>query len=420
MTHLKGDNMRNILITAFIMVTVLTGTASAADNLKDMLSQGTVRGEIKTLDFTRDFDKSTNTRHDNAIGGLLYYKTAPLKGISFGVAFGTAKDINSDDDDTVYGILKKDTDGSHASFSRMQEYYIQGEYFNTVAKYGAQEIRTPFMEPHDLRMLPRTYKGLSVINNSVTDLTLSAYYITDSMGWSDEDFVSVSKAVGAEPGGAASIDDDKAMVILGASYNVPVEAVKTNVQAWYYTMADVYNQTFFKATFSKDFDGFTLYAKPSVLWQKSQGDDLNGDLDTHQYGISGGVKTHGFDVTAFYAKTGDDGIVAPWGDEKAIIQQVLAAGRAEEKAKALRVSYDFGKLGVKGLSAYVFYTDYDVPASTGSDMSEMDYSVQYAFSGSLDGLGLRARYADIKIDDGEGYNDIRYYVTYKFAFGGKK
>lgn len=412
--------MRNILITAFITAAVLTGTASAADNVKEMFSQGTVKGEIRLLDFTRDFEKSTNTRSDTAVGGLFYYKTAPLKGISFGAAFGTVNDINSDDDDTVYGILQKDADGNHTSFSRMQEYYIQGEWFKTVIKYGAQEIRTPFMEVHDLRMLPRTYKGLSVVNNSVDRLTLSAYYITDSMGWSDEEFISLSEAVAAEPGGASAIEDDKAMAIFGASYDVPADFVKTNVQSWYYNMADVYSQTFFKAAFSKDFDGFSLYAKPSVLWQKSVGDELNGDLDTHQYGISGGGKTYGFDITAFYAKTGDDGIVAPWGDEKAIIQQVLAAGRAEETATAVRVSYDFGKLGVKGLSAYVFYSDYDVPASTGKDMTETDYSIQYAFSGSLDGLGLRARYADISIDDGEGYKDIRYYVTYKFAFGGKK
>jgi len=408
------------IITALIPAMLLTFTAFAADNVKDMFTQGSVKGDIRFLDFTRDFEGDTSTRGDMAVGGLLYYKTAPLKGISFGTAFGTVNDVYSNDHHDVYGTLQKDEKGDHKSFNRMQEYFVQGEYFDTVFKYGAQEIRTPFMEVHDLRMLPRTYKGLSVVNNSVDNLTLSAYYITDSMGWNDDHFISLSQAVANEPGGASKIDDDKAMIILGASYNVPVEAVKTNVQGWYYTMDDVFNQTFFKVALSKDFDGFTLYAKPSVLWQKSQGDELNGDLDTNQYGISGGIKTYGFDVTAFYAKTGDDGIVAPWGDEKVIIQQILASGRAEEKAKALKVAYDFGKLGAKGLSAYVFYTDYDVPSSTGKDMSEMDYSVQYAFSGLLDGFGVRARYADIKIDGGEDYNDTRYYVTYKFAFGGHK
>lgn len=395
-------------------------SAFAADNIKDMFTQGYGSGEIRTLDFTRDFAGSTNTRSDMAIGGMLYYHTAPLHGLSFGVAFATANDINSNDDDNVYGILQKDSQGNHESFSRMQEYYVQGNWYNTVIKYGAQEIRTPFMEVHDLRMIPRTYKGASVVNNSIDNLTLSAYYITDSMGWSDDEFISLSQAVANEPGGASTIRDEKAMTILGASYDVPVDAVKTNVQAWYYTLEDIYNESYLKASASKKFGDVTVHVKPSVLYQTSQGENLNGDFNAYQYGVNAGVGMYGFDLTGFYAKTGNGDLLQPWGDDKVIIQQVLASGRADEKATAAKLSYDFGALGVKGLSAYAFYADYNVPSdSTARDVAETDFSVQYAFHGALDGLGLRARYAMINYDGGEDYKDIRYYATYKFAFGSK-
>jgi len=406
-----------IILSVMICASV---TVLAADNIKDMFADGSLRGEIRILSFERDFDKTTPDRKDTAAGGLLYYRTAPFKGISFGAAFATVNGVFNDDSDAVYSILAKDEDGNHKNVTRLQEYFIQGEWFDTVIKYGAQEVRTPMLETHDLRMLPRTYKGFSIVNNSFENLTLSAYYLTDAMGWTDDEFISLSKSVADEPGGANIIDEDKDMMIFGASYNIPVESVKANVQAWYYSMDDIYNEIFLKARLSKKLGETTVYFSPSYFTQKSQGDELNGEADTDQYGFNTGFMFKGFNVTGFYAKTGDDGLVLPWGDEKVIIQQILASGRADEKAYAAKIAYDFSQLGLKGLSAYVYHAEYDVPSSTGKDQAETDYSIQYAFSGALDGLSLRARYANINVKEGgEDYEDTRFYAVYKFALGKK-
>ncbi len=408
------------LITLSVMICASV-TAFAADNIKDMFADGSLSGEVRLLSFERDFDKNTPDRKDTAVGGLLYYRTAPFKGISFGAAFATVNGVFNDDKDAVYSILARDEEGNHKNVTRLQEYFIQGEWFDTVIKYGAQEVRTPMLETHDLRMLPRTYKGLSIVNNSFENLTLSAYYLTDAMGWTDDEFISLSKSVADEPGGASVIDESKDMMIFGASYNIPVEVLKANVQAWYYTMDDIYNEIFLKARLSKKLGETTVYFNPSYFTQKSQGDELNGEADTDQYGFNTGFMFKGLNVTGFYAKTGDDGLVLPWGDEKVIIQQILASGRADEKAYAAKIAYDFSQIGLKGLSAYVFHAEYDVPTSTGKDQAETDYSIQYAFSGALDGLSLRARYADINVKQGgEDYNDTRFYAIYKFAMGKKK
>lgn len=410
-------------LKALIILSVMicaSATVFAADNIKDMFADGSLRGEIRILSFERDFDKTTPDRKDTAAGGLLYYRTAPFKGISFGAAFATVNGIFNDDNDAVYSILAKDEDGNHKNVTRLQEYFIQGEWFDTVIKYGAQEVRTPMLETHDLRMLPRTYKGFSIVNNSFENLTLSAYYLTDAMGWTDDEFIPLSKSVADEPGGASVIDEDKDMMIFGASYNIPVEAVKANVQAWYYSMDDIYNEIFLKARLSKKLGETTVYFSPSYFTQKSQGDELNGEADTDQYGFNTGFIFRGLNVTGFYAKTGDDGLVLPWGDEKVIIQQILASGRADEKAYAAKIAYDFSQIGLKGLSAYVYHAEYDVPTSTGKDQAETDYSIQYAFSGALDGLSLRARYANINVKEGgEDYEDTRFYAVYKFALGKK-
>jgi len=413
--------MKRIFTLATAMVFIVTLTASAADSLKEMFSEGAISGEIKMLNFTRDFDDS-NTRNDSAIGGLFYYKTASLAGISFGLAFGTANDMYSDDDDDVYSVLPRDEEGNHDSVTRMQEYYIQGEWFNTVVKYGAQQINTPFMNIQPNRLLPRTYRGLSLVNTTFSGLKLSGYYITDSMGWTDDDFISLSDAVAETPGGASEIDEDKGMFIAGAGYDLPIQAIKTNIQGWYYLMPDVFTNSYLQLDLSKTFDDYTLFFQPSLLVQKSVGDELNGELDTTQTGFHAGVKAYGLSLTGYYATIGEDSLLAPWGDGKVIKQQIYASGRADEDAMALKVEYDFGKIGAKGLSAYVLYGYYDTPESgstASNDVTEIDYNISYNFSGTLKGLGLRARYATVDLDGGDDFNDIRFYVTYKFKLAGK-
>lgn len=412
--------MKRIFLVVFVLTFLLTTSVFAADNFKEMFTQGSVRGDIKVLDFTRDFE-TANTRKDVAIGGLLYYKTAPLYGVSFGMAFGTSNDLASDDDDSVYSLLGADENGNHVSFTRKQEYYVQGEWFNTKIKYGAQEINTPYLNTDNVRMMPRTYKGLSVTNKSLDSLALSAYYITGSMGWNDDEFVSLSDAVAKNPGGASYIKDDKNLIILGAAYTIPVQAMKADVQGWYYTMEDVFNLSYLKASFSMDAGSANLYFIPSILYQKSQGDELNGEFSTSQMGFRAGVKIAGFDIMGAYAKTGDDGMLTPWGFDKIVAQQYMTSStRGDENAWGAKITYDFANIGLKGLSTYVFYAYYDVDETdTVRDVAETDFNIQYAFSGALKGLGLRFRYADINVDGGESLTDTRMFVTYSFEFAGK-
>ena len=389
--------MKAKLLLVVLLTFGLSTSAMAADNLKEMFAQASVNGIIKVLSYTRDFDGATQDNKDIAIGGTLYYKTDSFKGISFGTAFATTNIIGEKDEGFYYGISAP----VHESVTRLQEYYLQGDWYDTQIKVGAQELNTPFLCKHDIRMIPRSYRGLSVVNKSVENLTLSGYYLTDNLGWVDKKFVSFTKDV----------------YIVGASYKLPFEAVNSKVQAWYFTMPDTFNQTYFKADFSKKLNDFVLHASPTVFTQNSQGDELDGELDTYQYGGNLGVSAYGFDLTGFYSKTGNDSIRDDWGYGKIIIQQVrnsgddLAGDRGHEKAYAGLLSYDFSCVGVKGLNAYVFYAYYDAPADT---IDETDFSIQYNFCGALDGFGLRARYAIVNADNHTDFTDTRYYVTYRF------
>jgi len=387
-----------------LLVFCLAMPAMAADTVKEMFTEGSFNGQIKLLSFTRDYYEGTTDQQSYALGGSFYYRTAPLKGISFGAAFSTTNNIDSPDDKNTYaGLLA----AGQESVARMQEYYVQGDWMNTQIKIGAQEVNTPFLCKHDVRMMPRTFRGVSLVNTSFEGLKISAYYLRDAMDWDDENFSPISDSINSKI-------SSKPVYMLGLNYKLPVKALNASVQGWGFSMPDVFNQTYFSAAFSKKIDNVVLHASPTFFTQDSQGDDLAGDLDTYQYGMNLGVSAYGFDLTGFYSKTGDDGIVDPWGYGKIIIQQVYNSGIfADQDAWAARLSYDFAQAGIKGLGAYVFYADYDSPGTT-FDMEETDLSIQYAFSGALEGFSVRARHAIIDKESGEDFTDSRFYLMFNF------
>ncbi len=399
--------MRMLLKVMVVLAALaaFAATATAADNLKEMFSQGVVKGKISLLSYTRDFKNGTTDNRDTVLGGTLYYKTDSFKGISLGTAFGTTNDaVNEDDYNTYYGL----TVPQHDNVTRLQEYYIQGDYCDTTVKVGAQEVHTPFLHIHPVRMINRTFRGVSLVNKSFRNLSLMGYYLTDEMDWVDEDF---------QP-----FNDD--VYIAGVKYALPGDAVKSSVQAWYFTMADNLYQAWFNATFSRKVNDIEFHASPTYFFQQSHGDEQAGAIDTYQYGLNAGVRAYGFDLTAFYAKTGDQSIYDPWGYGKILIQQIVNSGdsfngdREDEDAYAVKLAYDFGAVGAKGLSAYVFHGIYD--AATGT-VNETDYNLQYAFS---DALSVRLRLAQVNTDSSstgwQDLNDYRLYVTYRFGVGGKK
>ncbi|MCD8554399.1 OprD family outer membrane porin [Seleniivibrio sp.] len=410
--------MKTRFFFSALLTCLITVSANAATNIGEMFSQGSGSAEIRTMFFERDYDGSKQDLGEQAIGGIFHYKTAPLYGISLGVGFYTSNNINSDDDKGGYDLLQNSSSESHKSLTKLGEYFIQGEWADTKIKYGAQEVDTPFVNGFDTRMLPKTYKGLSVVNNTVPNLEASLYYLTDTLDRTDTEFTDIASSFNNNM-------DDNPLYAAGLMYTWnAAEGVKVVPQAWYYTIEDGFGFTYSAVELSSKFSKVSLSLKPSYLIQKAIGDKDGGDLDTHQYGAVGTAKYGDASLSLYYAKTGDDALSTPWGHSKILVQQVLSSQRAEETAYGVKLGYDFSKLGAKGLKFAIFYADYDTPDSgdnAGYDAKELDYDLTYKLPfKALKGLALRFRYADINTDGTHksvDYTDKRVYATYSFEFG---
>jgi len=404
-----GMLMRKIVMVG-VLVLFVCPLAFAAKDLPSAFTEGKASGTIKVLSFSRDFDTGTDWS-SLAIGGILNYKTAPLAGFSIGVGFKTSQagGWQSDSKNVYSGILTSSKD----SYSALSEYYLQYEGFKTKVKLGAQYLNTPWVNGWDVRMTPLAYRGIGIINKSLKSVTLQGYYLDSYMGWTSETWQSMASGL------SKNLDDDGGAFVFGADLGM-VKDLK--IRLWYYLFQDVMNNYYFQGKYKyKIGKDFACDIDFRYLKQDDSGDELAGAIDTYTAGGWVGFSAYGAKLSLGYAKVGDEDIKYPFGHSRIITQQVYASNWAKSDVYAAKLAYNFSRIGAKGLSAYVFYGNYQVPddiaAGKYDDTTETDFSLKYKFDGALKGLSAWARYAIVDKDEATGgvdFNDLRFYLEYKF------
>ena len=396
------------------------GDAYAGDNgtthssLNDILVNGDFSATVKTLYFARDYDGETPDWSTLAIGGNLNFETSPFYGLSVGIGFKTSQgDLVNSSDEVYRGLLATGDSPSDAeSYAALDEYFLRYNKWSSQLTVGGQAVNTPWLSGHDIRMTPKKYRGLSLINTSVDDVKLSGHYLVDWLDWVAEDYESISSAF------TGNADDDEGVLIGGVDWQV---SSNLNFQVWDYYFFDIMNSLYFTAFYSQAFGKYTWSADLRYLHQQDVGNQLAGEISTYMAGGNISLGVYGAYLTLYYGLIGSDSLVEYFGENKIISLQNLELDRAEEKGFAVKVGYNFENLGVNGLSMYVVYGNFDTPdrGFNGSpDAEEFDVNLQYQFGGWLKDCSLRVRYAIIEqdedLEEGRTWTDTRFYLVYSF------
>lgn len=407
------------LLWALLAVCIVWTPARAADSVSEAVMQGHFRGELRLYSFDSDFDQENKSNSkDTALGGLFYYQTDPLKNISVGVAARTGFDLGNSKSDSTYLLLPTNDENERLTYGAMQEYWIKGEWADTAIKIGAQQVNTPFLNGHDIRMMPKSYRGVSVENKSFENWVLQAMHFTDILGWTDSNFQSLSHFTDR----TGTVTEDRGVSLVGAVWK-PVKNLQ--LEAYDYQFWDMYNDMYGRIKYDHPFnDTFTGYVDLRYLAQNTVGKNLLNKEDSYMLGAGVGIKAYGADLQFVYANIGDDDIENPGGGRLMLLQQVAFSKRAEDNVYAGILQYDFGYLGLTGLTGNTSYGYYDSTESgpnASFDIKEWDFMLRYKFSDALKGWRATARYAIVDGDNSTGgadydRNDLRFQLTYKFAF----
>ena len=370
--------------------------------------QGFVEGTSATLQarnyyFSRDFSGQTRSE-EWAQGFILDVKSGYTTGpVGFGIdmlgQLGIKLDSGGGRVNT--GLLPTDSDGKAVdNYSRLGV-ALKARWSQTELKVGEQTPNLPVLTFSDIRLLPPTYQGVSVVSREVEGLTLQGGQFRSGSLLNAAGDGKMRAKLGHVPqlGGSAATDRFN---YAGADY--AFNAQRTTAGIWYAQLEDIYNQRFFSLKHSEPVGDWVLGVNIGFYDSTEDGDELLGKIDNQAAftQLSAKYAGHSF-MVGYQAIFGDDAFprvfnnISPLGNE---VPTYEFAG-ADERSWQLRYDYDFAAMGVPGLIAGVRYIkgdNVDVQATNGGGPGyegeewERDLDIGYSIQGGLlKGLNVRVR-----------------------------
>lgn len=278
------------------------------------------------------------------------------------------------------------------SFSRAGA-AIKMRFSKTELKVGELTPNLPVLTFSDIRLLPPTYQGASIVSQEIKDLTLQAGQFRSGSLLNRSGHSKMSAKLGHVPQLSATTDRFN---YVGADYDFNQE--KTAAAVWYAQLDNIYKQRFVSLKHYEPVGNWVLGANLGVYDSKEDGSKRLGKIDNTAYFSLLWAKYQGSTFYVGYqAMHGDDAFprvfnnVSPLGNE---VPTYEFAGR-EERSWQLRHDYDFAFLGAPGLVSTVRYIrGNNVKTSMGYEGREWERDLDVAYTvqtGVLKDLNIKLR-----------------------------
>jgi hypothetical protein len=372
---------------------------------------------IRTYYFYRD--KYDNSKSEAwTLGGSLSYRSGWfLDHFGMGVVLYTSQPLYAPDDRDGTLLLKPGQEGYTVVGQLYARVKLIEDNFINLYRY---QYNTPFINQNDSRMTPNTFEGYTFTGayggkDGAPGFNYGFGFIDRIKLRNADRFISMSKAAGA--------DVNRGVVTGGGR----VSYKGFTFGAINYYSSDIINIFYTEGTYKLLVtDRLGLLFSGQFTDQRSVGDDLltGSSFNTNQFGIKAETSYGGSILTLAWTKAsrGAD-LQSPWGGYPGYTSvQVQDFNRAGEGAFMVKASYDFTRLGLEGVAAYVLFvhgwgrvdpsTKNSVPNENEFD-ADLQWRPPWKF---LKGLWLRVRYANVHQYQrpSNTINDFRVIVNYDF------
>jgi len=419
-------NLKPVLLSVAVALS-LPALVQAAEG--GFIEDTTATLQARNYYFSRDYSDIVGPNQQSkaeewAQGFILNVKSGYTSGpVGFGVdavgLLGIKLDSSTDRVNT--GLLPVHGDGRAADdYSRLGA-ALKIRVSKTELKIGEQQLMLPVLYFGDIRLLPPTYQGASIVSKEIAGLTLQGGQLRSTSlrneGGDDE----LGAMVGFVPrrNAGALITTDR-FNYAGADYSFNDN--RTSVGAWYAQLEDLYNQRYVSLKHSEPVGDWVLGASLGYFDSTEDGEQLLGKLDNQAAFslLSAKYGAHTF-YLGYQAMFGDDGLprvfanVSPLGNEV----PTFTFDSADERSWQARYDYDFAAMGVPGLVAGVRYLKGDnVDTGRGFEGKEWERDLDVGYvvqSGSLKGLGVKVRNVTARSNYRTDVNENRLIFNYTWS-----
>ena len=258
----------------------------------ESLEKGNFSANLRAFYFDRSFDKD-QTGKENATaltaGGIIKYESGDYKGLKFGLAHYSSTRLGntfSRAEGSGTSILGRS--GEDLAF--LGEAYLQYDVANTMVKVGRQQLSTPLMQNHDLRILPSVYEAAIARNKDIPNTMIEVGFVDRYTGFTSKENNFLDKKTGKDGLGYLSFTNKSIPNLsLRGQY---IKALTDDAGRETYSYLDgKYNLPVGKNTYIKAQYGGNSYT--------------SGD-DSTLVGAKVGTTIGMFDVAALYDKVSDN------------------------------------------------------------------------------------------------------------------
>ena len=290
---MKKSLLLSIAVSTMIMADAPVAVpAAGTSDFAQALQEGKFTANLRAFYFDRSFDED-KTGKDNATaltaGGIIKYESGQYNGLSFGLAHYSSTRLGntfSRKEGSGTSILGRS--GEDLAF--LGEAYLQYDMGKTMFKVGRQQLSTPLMQNHDLRILPSVYEAAIIRNKDIPNTMIEVGFVDQYTGFTSKENDFLDTKTGKDGLAYISVANKS---ITGLSLRAQYIDALTNTNARQsYTYADAkYALPVGKNTYIKGQFGMNEY--------------LEGD-DSTLVGAKVGTTLGMFDVAALYDKISDN------------------------------------------------------------------------------------------------------------------
>ena len=368
----------------------------------------------------RDFREGSgqNKREEWGQGFLLDIQSGFTEGtVGFGLdALGmVGVKLDSGGDRTGTDLLPvQDDGGTPDQFGRMG---LTGKVkiSNTELRYGSHIPELPVVKASDSRLLPQVFEGGLLTSSELEGLTFTGGRldkVIDRASTNSEDMVLNSK--NKRFAGGISADH---LDLVGLDYQFA-----KGFSGRYYAaeLDDIYRQHFFGLLASQPLGSGSLSADVRLMLSKDNGAANAGKIDNQAFNamLTYAIAGHKLGL-GFQDMSGDTGYAYIDGSDPFLVNfvQINDFANADERSWQARYDYDFGKVGVPGLSFMTRYIKGSDAQIAGTDDTggewERDIEIKYVVqNGPLKDVYVRLRNASFKSDFARDADENRVIVGY--------
>ncbi|MCO7517042.1 OprD family porin [Pseudomonas guariconensis] len=414
----------------FVALAATMPLAAQADEDK---AEGFIEGASLNLHFRNAYfhrnqlDRGHNDNREWGQGFVARFESGYTPGV---IGFGL-------DAHAMLG-LKLDGGGGHAGTSLLPEHIeddgelgaaphsfstagaaVKFKAFDTELKAGDLFLTNPVIAGGETRMLPQTFRGVSLTNTSIDGLLLEGGQVSFTKPYNQSGHRRIDTYYGTLDDGTKS----QHLTWAGASWSGS-ESITSNLYAA--ELKDIWNQYYFDFDYTYVVNDLVSF-NPGLHFYHTQdtGQALLGDIDNNTYSVHFTVNAGYHSVTAAYQRVNGD---TPFdyinlGDSVYLDNSRMYSdfNGPNERSWKLQYDYDFAGLGIPGLSSSLSYSrgeldltkpapgnrhyDYYNPDGKNAMHWERDLDVQYVFQeGSLKDLSVLLRYASHR--GNQGYSSV--------------